>query len=146
MSWWTYVVGNVVIDTHSGNESEQSVKEFLESLPETSGSEMPCQYYVNILNGYNVSDYIDGKHSEYQTKYSISIVGHLRDAFADVVREELLNILKKIHVDKWDIDMCSICVFDYSHVINFKKEFCQNELTYVTECDGKETTEVIELE
>ena len=93
MSWWTYVVGNVVVNTHSGNESEQSVKEFLESLPETSGSEGGCEYHVNILNGYNVSDYIDGKHSEYQTRYSISIVGHLRDTFADVVREELLNIL-----------------------------------------------------
>lgn len=146
MSWWTYVVGNVVVDTFTYKESEESVKKYLESLPETSGSEGGCEYHVSILDGTNVSDYINGKSMDYQTKYSISIVGCLRDTHAKTVLEELLNILKTIYVDRWDIEMCSIYIHDNTHSIHFTKGYCENKLTYVTEEDGKKSKEIIELE
>lgn len=149
MSWWTYVVGSVVVDTFTYEESEESVKKYLESLPETSGSEGGCEYHVDILDGYNVygGGYDDdGNLLKYQTKYAISIVGMLRDTDAKTVRDELLNILKTIYVDKWDIEMCSIYIHDNTHSIHFTKGYCENKLTYVTEEDGKQSKEIIELE
>ena len=71
MSMWTYVNGNILINTYSHTETEQSIQTFLDSLPKTSGSERPCEYHVSILDGYNVSGYKDGKTFEYQTQYSV---------------------------------------------------------------------------
>lgn len=68
MSMWTYVNGNILINTYSHTETEQSIQTFLDSLPKTSGSERPCEYHVSILDGYNVSGYKDGKTFEYQTQ------------------------------------------------------------------------------
>lgn len=89
MSMWTYVNGNILINTYSHTETEQSIQTFLDSLPKTSGSERPCEYHVSILDGYNVSGYKDGKTFEYQTQYSVSIVGTLRGYYCRKFKERI---------------------------------------------------------
>lgn len=144
MSWWSYVTGNIIIDTYSNKETEESVREFLKKLPETSGSEGGCKYYVNILDGYNVSDYIAGKTIEYQTRYSVSIAGSLRDAKAKDVANDIENILERIY-EEFDIRMCCIHISDTSNSTYFVKDVWENRLIRKEEINGKITEKEFEL-
>ena len=115
MSMWTYVNGNILINTYSHTETEQSIQTFLDSLPKTSGSERPCEYHVSILDGYNVSGYKDGKTFEYQTQYSVSIVGTLRDTTVENLKKELMTILseinKKFHIESNNFEDEELSIF-----------------------------------
>lgn len=137
MSFWTYVNGNIVIDTFTYKETEQSVQTFVDSLPKTSGSERPCEYYVHILNGYNVSGYDDkGNPMDYQTRYTISIVGTLRDTSVEDVKQEIEELLIKIH-EKFDIEMCDICIHDIEDTFYINKKVFGDYLIYASDYSPK---------
>lgn len=137
MSFWTYVNGNIVIDTFTYKETEQSVQTFVDSLPKTSGSERPCEYYVHILNGYNVSGYDDkGNPMDYQTRYTISIVGTLRDTSVENVKKEIEELLIKIH-EKFDIEMCDICINDIEDTFFINKMVFGDYLIYASDYNPK---------
>lgn len=137
MSFWTYVNGNIVIDTFTYKETEQSVQTFVDSLPKTSGSERPCEYYVHILNGYNVSGYNDkGNQMDYQTRYNISIVGTLRDTSVENVKKEIEELLIKIH-EKFDIEMCDICINDIEDTFFINKMVFGDYLIYASDYNPK---------
>lgn len=110
MSHWTYVNGNIVVDTFSQN-AKKKVLDLLKKLPETSGSEGGCNYYVNLLKGKNTSEWNGEKWIGYQTQCSVSIVGELRDTYADTVCGEIKNILQEIS-KRFDIRECFINVYD----------------------------------
>lgn len=144
MSWWSYVNGNIVIDTFE--ETDKSIQNFFENLPETCGSEGGCEYHINILDGHNVSTYDnEGNPVEYQTKYSISIFGNLRDTHANEIQKEIKNILHRI-TEKFDIDRCCIQIYDQEESILFLKNPCINKIECFKETKNQKYSETIQLE
>lgn len=145
MSWWTYANGNIIIDTYSYKENENTISKFINSLPETSGSEGGCEYYINILEGYNASEYYpEGNSFDYQTQYSISIFGNLRDTHANEIQKEIKNILHRI-TEKFDIVRCCIHIYDQEESILFLKDPCINKIECFTEIKNQKSYETIQL-
>lgn len=146
MSMWTYVNGNILINTYSHTETEQSIQTFMDSLPKTSGSERPCEYHVSILDGYNVSGYKDGKTFEYQTQYSVSIVGTLRDTTVENLKKELMTILNEIN-KKFHIEMCCIYSYDTTMInsVRFDKKYIDRYIVCTENNYGKESVKELEF-
>lgn len=116
MSWWTYIIGSIHVDTL---EERRDMKEYVETLlknaPIISGSEGNADVFVNVLSGH--SDYIcpycpqcpffGGYDSdeyeicrkpkfvrclepevEYQSRIVITVVGDLRDRYKPQTQAE----------------------------------------------------------
>lgn len=144
---WTYVVGSLVVNTSTYKESEKTIQDYLESLLETSGCEGGCQYHVHQLNGWNVTGRDDeGNLIYYQTKFTISIVGYLRDVHAEEINQEILYILKRIYVDKFDIEMCSISIHDSVDSVHILKSNYEKKLECLIQKFGKQKRKILELE
>ena len=144
MSWWTYVNGNIVIDTFE--ETDESIQNFFKALPETCGSEGGCEYHINILDGHNVSTYDnEGNPVEYQTKYSVSIIGSLRDTYLKEIKKDIQEILQKIS-QEFFIDECCIHAYDLESSMLFIKDGFKSQICCYDNIFLREFSEIIELE
>lgn len=107
MSWWTYIVATIDIDTwKERHDIKEYVEKLLKDAPPITGSERNADVFVNVRKGHNVSiapdcplcpffgGYNAGGYeicrkptvakcidpiSEYQTRVVITVAGDLRD-------------------------------------------------------------------
>lgn len=124
MSFWTYIVGSIHINTYIESTTiKEDIEKILEKAPKITGSERDADIFVNILSGHNIwnsgdckicqykdtVEYLgDGRYkcaaeegfkcpeSEYQTCAVITIVGDLRDRFTDQTKAEWKSFVKFI--------------------------------------------------
>lgn len=81
MSVWVHVTATYEIDTWRPTSKIRSiVRKIMRSAPEISGSEGSAEVFLNFPSGHNVwTMRPDGKNVDYQTRFIITINGHLRD-------------------------------------------------------------------
>ncbi len=56
---------------------------------------------------------------------------------AEEINQEILYILKRIYVDKFDIEMCSISIHDSVDSVHILKSNFENKLVCLTNISGK---------
>ena len=107
MSWWTYIIGSIDVDTlEERHDIKEYVEELLKNAPPITGSEGNADVFVNVRSGHSVTimpDCLlcpffggyDGEdteicrkpkyarclepETEYQSRVVITVVGDLRD-------------------------------------------------------------------
>lgn len=106
MSLWTYVNGVVEIDCTDESQSliETKIKNVLKDLPVVRGSERDMEVHIIQHNGKNFfTTDSDNIPIELQTRYSLVLVGDLRDSILEdtnkLFNEWLNELSKKLFID-----------------------------------------------
>ena len=116
MSWWTYIVATIDVDTW---QERHDIKEYVENLlkdaPPITGSEGNADVFVNVRGGHSVTVFPDCKlcpffggydsedewicrkptpikcpepETEYQSRVVITVAGDLRDRYMPQTKAE----------------------------------------------------------
>ena len=89
MSMWTHIVASIDVDTFIESKTiKEDVEKMLVKAPKITGSERPADIFVNVLSGSTISNYVDGKNVEFQTRIVITVIGDLRDRTKDQTEKE----------------------------------------------------------
>ena len=116
MSWWTYIIGSIHVDTlEERHDMKEYVEGLLEKAPPITGSEGDADVFVNVLSGhsdtimcdclrcpffggYNSDDdeicrkpkfaHCPEPETEYQSRVVITVVGDLRDRYKPQTKAE----------------------------------------------------------
>lgn len=116
MSWWTYIIGSIDVDTlEERHDIKDYVEELLKHAPPITGSEGNADVFVNVRSGHSVTIFPDcllcpffggydkedneicrkPKYSrclepetEYQSRIVITVVGDLRDRYMPQTQAE----------------------------------------------------------
>ena len=133
MSAWTQICGTIIVNTYSEStyKTKYIVENVLNHLPLVHGSEGPIEYYVNVLNGYNVSCNVDDNGNEsnlamyddydmfrHQTRAMITIQGDLRDTEFHEVLKEVTKFLSRLS-KRLGVDDCAVKVTQYDKTYVF---------------------------
>ena len=89
MSMWTHIVASIDVDTFKESHTiKKDVEKMLKNAPKITGSEGPADVFVNVLSGYTISSYENGKKEKFQTRVVITVIGDLRDRTKDQTEKE----------------------------------------------------------
>ena len=106
MSNWTHVIATYEVDTWRCSKKIRTiVRKIMKHAPEISGSEGPADMFINFPDGYNQTFWRNGKCYHYQTRFVVTISGHLRDRIADTTKNELKMFETFLKNQDWEIVM-----------------------------------------
>ena len=116
MSWWTYIIGSIDVDTlEERHDIKEYVEELVKNAPPITGSEGNADVFVNVRSGHSVTimpdcplcpffggyDSEDNEicrmpkyarclepETEYQSRVVITVVGDLRDRYKPQTKAE----------------------------------------------------------
>lgn len=114
MSLWTHVTGAIYVNMYS-QSNEQTLnyaRHMLNNAPKVTGSEGDMQIYVNLLSGYNHSEFDNGTNRRWQTGVIISLVGDLRDRTIEKTNQELKAFLNYIKDNQCFMRSLSVSLVD----------------------------------
>lgn len=127
MSNWSYVNGVIKVETPFYTPNKEIVKGYIkwavdEVVKRTggiTGSELDCEYFINVSENSSSSDYthITGKTTEEYSRGTITLNGSFRDRWTDDTIKEVNKFLYKLNF-YIQIDFINICVDDKTIVVN----------------------------